>query len=221
MSKQVSESTALQCSVLVLNKAYVPIHVISARRAIVLMYRDLAEVIHVEDGIYNNFDFETWLEFSEIMTEERSENRKDQDWVQGIGFSLLVPRVLRLFRYDRVPRPSLRFNRRNLFARDGNTCQYCNRTLPTAQLSLDHVIPRSRGGETSWSNVVCCCLNCNTTKGNKTPSEAGMKLICKPVKPFYSPLVTVRMESPKYRIWSSFIQSGKTGIVEEDHEPVH
>lgn len=217
MSNQLSESPSLpskslQCSVLVLNKAYVPVHVISARRSIILLYRELAEVIHIEDGIFNNFDFEKWVEYSDFLSEEKQPN---DDWIQGTSFEMMVPRVVRLYRYDRVPKQTLRFNRRNLFARDENTCQYCNKVFPVSQLSFDHVIPRSRGGETSWSNVVCCCLRCNTVKGNRTPKEAEMKLIRKPVKPFFSPILTAKMENPKYKIWGSFVQIGKSSHVDD------
>lgn len=211
-------SSALHCSVLVLNKAYVPVHVISARRAIVLLYRELAEVVHVEDGIYNCFDFETWTEYSDFLSEQKSEL---DDWILGTRFDLMVPRVLRLYRFDRVPRQTLRFNRKNLFARDQNRCQYCDIEFPVAQLSFDHVIPKSRGGETDWFNVVCCCLKCNSVKGNRTPREAEMKLLRKPVKPFFSPTLSIKMENPKYQIWSSFIRKNRHEPAVNDRAPVH
>ena len=195
-----------------------PVHVVSARRAIVLLYRELAEVIYVEDGHYNNFDFQTWLDVSSLLADEKKQH---DDWIRGIGFELLVPRVLRLFSYDKVPKQTLRFNRRNLFARDENTCQYCARKLPHNQLSFDHVIPRSRDGETSWTNVVCCCIRCNTTKGNRTPKEANMKLIQKPIKPRFSPLLTMKMENPKYKVWQAFVQSSKSSVDVEDRNIVH
>lgn len=207
-----NESSGLQCSVLVLNKAYVPIHVISAKRSVGLLYRDLAEVIHVDEGVYNNFDFETWIEFSEFVAEEKLPG---DDWIRGTSFDLLVPRVLRLYRYDRIPKQSLRFNRRNLFARDEHTCQYCDRVFPLSQLSFDHVVPRSRGGETSWTNVVCCCIKCNSSKGNRTPSEANMKLRRKPGKPFFSPLISDKMANPKYEIWNSFIQPKRHARIDD------
>ena len=210
MTRSSNEPTALYCSVLVLNKAYVPVHVVSARRSIVLLYRELAEVIHIEDGLYNNFDFETWLEYSEFLSE--SKNDLD-DWIQGIQFELMVPRVIRLYRYNRVPKQTLRFNRKNLFARDQNRCQYCDLEFPTHQLSFDHVMPKSRGGDTSWSNVVCCCLKCNSTKGNRTPHEADMQLIRKPTQPYFSPVLSLKLADPKYHIWRSFIHTKhKEGI---------
>ena len=80
---------------------------------------------------------------------------------------------LRLLHYDRVPKQRVRLNRRNIFARDGNHCQYCGKRFATSELSLDHVVPTCRGGDTSWENLVCACVRCNVRKGGRTPQEAG------------------------------------------------
>lgn len=193
---------ALSSSVLVLNRYYMAVHVVNVRRAFGLLYRDLAEVIHVEDGHYATYNFEMWLELSQLLVAEKSHQ---QDWIQSVNFEIQAPRVIRLLRFDRVPRQTLRFSRRNLFARDGHCCQYCGENFPTSQLSLDHVLPRSRGGETSWENVVCSCLKCNTKKGGRTPQEARMKLICEPSKPKHSPLLAMKLGNPKYESWRSFL----------------
>ena len=129
----------------------------------------------------------------------------NDDWVQSVTFQIQVPRIIRLLRFDRAPRQTLRFNRRSLFARDGHRCQYCGLTPPLHQLSLDHVLPRSRGGDTSWENVVCCCLKCNTRKGGRTPSEARMKLLRDPRKPAHSPLLIHKLSNPKYVAWRDFL----------------
>ena len=201
-------SSALHGSVLVLNRFYMAVHVISVRRSLVLLYRDLAEVIHVEDGHYHNYDFESWMELSDYMAAE--EGAMDEgDWVRSVNFSIQVPRVIRLDFYDKVPKLTLRFNRRNLFARDHNSCQYCGRSLPLAQLSFDHVIPRSRGGKTTWENVVCCCLKCNSRKSDKSLEEANMKLIRTPIRPRQNPLLSVKMDNPKYEIWRTFLTGGE------------
>lgn len=192
----------LGTSVLVLNRFYMAMHVVSARRAFILLYRDSAEVIHIEDGLYSNYDFGSWCEMSITRASRKS---AEQDWVRAVNLEIQVPRIIRLVRFERAPRPSLRFNRRNLFARDGHRCQYCGKTLPTNQLSLDHVIPRSRGGETSWENVVCSCLACNTRKGGRTPHEARMKLMSKPAMPRDNPLLAVKLGNPKYESWRTFL----------------
>ena len=194
--------SALYSSVLVVNRFYMAVHVINVRRAFGLLYRDLAEVLDVDDGRYANYDFETWLEMSELRAEEQHEG---DDWVRSVNFAILVPRVIRLLKFDRVPKLSTRFNRRNLFARDNNQCQYCARVFPSSQLSIDHVMPRSRNGGTTWDNVVACCVRCNTKKGGRTPQEAHMKLLKQPRKPKHNPMFVDKLSNPKYATWKAFV----------------
>ena len=194
----------LSASVLVLNRFYMAVHVINVRRAIGLLCRELAEVIHFEQGQYANYDFESWREISALKAAFKEPH---DDWIQAVNFQLQVPRVIRLLSYDRVPKQALRFNRRNLFARDGNRCQYCGQNFPTSELSLDHVVPRSRGGDTSWENIVCACVSCNVRKGGRTPQEAHMKLVRPPVKPKRSPLLAMKLGNPKYESWKTFLDN--------------
>jgi len=202
-------ASPLNGSVLVLNRFYMAVHVVSVRRALVLLYRELAEVINVENGLYSNYDFASWVEMSQFVLESLEDEPDpmdaERDWVRSVNFSIQVPRVIRLSFYDKVPKLTLRFNRRNLFGRDKNTCQYCGVAKPLAQLSFDHVIPTSRGGKTTWENVVCCCLKCNGKKGDQLPKEANMKLIKTPVRPRHNPLVSVRLNNPKYEMWRTFL----------------
>lgn len=192
----------LSSSVLVLNRFYSPVTVVSVRRAFILLYRECAEIIHLEDGQFNNYDFSSWCEMSAFRAADKQPH---EDWIQSVRFEVQVPRVVRLLQYDRPMRSSLRFNRRNLFARDGHRCQYCGRSFPSHQLSLDHVMPRSRGGETSWQNVVCSCVGCNTKKGNRTPPEANMHLKTPPVEPKANPLLLQKLTNPKYAAWRTFL----------------
>ena len=191
-------------SVLVLNRAYVAVHVINVRRAFSLLCRELAEVIHIEDGQYANYSFESWREIGELRGAFREPH---EDWIRAVNFEIQVPRVIRLLAFDRVPKQTIRFNRRNLFARDGNRCQYCGKHFPTSELSLDHVIPKSRNGPTSWDNIVCSCVACNVRKGGRTPHEAHMKLIRHPVKPRRSPLLAIKLGNPKYESWKTFLDN--------------
>lgn len=202
MTSAVAHANSLAASVLVLNRFYAAIHVVNVRRAFGLLVRDLAEVVHVEDGQFANYDFDSWREVSELRAAYKD---PADDWIRSINFEIQVPRVIRLLVYDRLPKQQVRFNRRNLFARDGNRCQYCGRGFPTSELSLDHVVPRSRGGEASWENIVCCCVKCNVRKGGRTPAEAGMKLVKPPVRPRRSPLLTVKLGNPKYASWKAFL----------------
>ena len=99
-----------------------------------------------------------------------------------------MPTVLRLSHYVRRPTPVLRISRRGVFARDDHTCQYCgNRNVP---LTIDHVVPRERGGSTDWTNLVCCCTKCNNLKGNQTPEQAQMRLLRRPFRPKFIPYIS-------------------------------
>jgi 5-methylcytosine-specific restriction endonuclease McrA len=200
-----SATGALSSSVLVLNRYYMAVHVINVRRALGLLFRELAEVIHLEEGTYANYNFDSWREISALRSAMKASQH--DDWIRAVNFELKAPRVIRLLSYDRVPRQTLRFNRRNLFARDGNQCQYCGKHFPTSELSLDHVMPRSRNGDTSWENVVCACVACNVRKGGRTPHEAHMKLIRAPIKPKRSPLLSVKLDNPKYESWKTFVDT--------------
>ena len=201
--------SVLDARVLVLNRNYLAIHVINIRRALTLLYRSAAEVLEVRDGLYANYDFQGWLEMSELRSEEK---RSDEDWLRSVNFDLQAPRVVRLVRFDRLPRQSLRFSRRSLFARDGNECQYCGRRFPPQQLSLDHVLPRSRGGDTSWENIVCCCRACNTRKGGRTPREASMTLRNQPRQPDQGPLLARHIQHPKYESWKIFMATASSPV---------
>ena len=194
---------SLGLSVLVLNRSFVAVHVTNVRRAITLLFRDLAEVVLVEAGQYGAYSFESWRELSALQAAALRD--PDHDWIRGVGFDLRAPRVIRLLDCDRGPRQGLRFNRRNVFARDGNQCQYCGLHFPMSELSLDHVVPRSQGGVTSWENIVCACVACNVRKGGRTPTEARMQLFRHPVKPKRSPLLSLKLGNPKYASWKSFV----------------
>jgi len=194
----------LGLSVLVLNRSFVAVHITNVRRAITLLFRQLAEVVHIEEGQYAAHSLDSWRELSSLRSAFRA---PDEDWVRAVGYDLQAPRVIRLVSCDRGPRQGLRFNRRNVFARDGNQCQYCGKHFPTSELSLDHVVPRSRGGITSWENIVCACVACNVRKGGRTPPEARMNLVRHPVKPKRSPLLTVKLGNPKYESWKSFVDN--------------
>jgi len=203
MTAFAAPSPSLGLSVLDLNRSFVAVHITNVRRAITLLFRALAEVVHVEDGPYGAYSFESWRELSEM--EAALGEGLEQDWIRAVDYQLRAPRVIRLMACDRGPRQGLRFNRRNVFARDGNHCQYCGRHFPTSELSLDHVMPRSRGGITSWENIVCACVACNVRKGGRTPREARMELIRQPVKPKRSPLLAIKLGNPKYASWKSFV----------------
>jgi 5-methylcytosine-specific restriction endonuclease McrA len=140
--------------VLVLNASYEPINVCAARRAIVLVLKGVA------------------------MAEESNGNT-----MHAARLAMRIPSVIRLMEYRRIPHQTRALSRKNILLRDRNSCQYCGTGLPASDLTLDHVMPRSRGGSSTWENLVACCHECNRRKGNRTPTEAGMKLLKEP-RPF-------------------------------------
>src|SRR5438067_4690490 len=200
-----SLTPALEASVLVLNKMFMAVHVISVRRAFCLLFKELAEVVSLEDGQFATYDFETWRELSEYR--RHNFRQEEDDWVRTVSTEIQVPRVIRLLSYDKLPKQTVKFNRRNIFARDHNQCQYCGRKYPTSELSLDHVVPRSQGGQSTWENIVCACINCNVKKGGRTPKQAHMTLVRKPEKPKRSPLLNLKLTQAKYRSWQSFLDT--------------
>ncbi|MCI0457146.1 MAG: HNH endonuclease [Gemmataceae bacterium] len=200
-----SSSSALDASVLVLNKLFMAVHIIPVRRAFCLLAKDLAEVVSLEDGQFATYDFSTWREVSEFRS--RHYRQADDDWVRTPTSEIQVPRVIRLLTYERIPKQTVKFNRRNIFARDNNQCQYCGRKFPTSELSLDHVVPRSQGGQNTWENIVCACVACNVRKGGRTPKQAHMSLIRKPEKPRRSPVLNQKLTLAKYQSWKTFLEN--------------
>ena len=195
-------NSGLGCSVLVLNKHYMPIRIVGAKRAFSLLFRQLAEVVSLEKGTYCNYNFHSWCEVSQF---KKTFEPDSNDWVAAVNFYIAVPRIIRLLFYDRLPRNEVKFNRRNLFARDKNHCQYCGKKFPTSELSLDHVIPKSSGGKSNWENIVCACTGCNVKKGGKTPQQAGLTLVKNPVKPKKNPLIHIHLGHDRYKSWKQFL----------------
>ena len=198
----IAAESALACHVLVLNKHYMAIRVVNVRRAISLLCRDLAEVIDCQEGQYSNYDFSSWVDISELKQRFEPDGH---DWLRTVKISIAVPRVVRLLFYDHLPRQQVTLNRRNIYARDHNRCQYCGKRLPTNDLSLDHVMPRSMGGQATWENLVCACLACNVKKGGRPPTQAGMHLITKPIRPKRSPVLHMSLGDGRYRSWKQFL----------------
>lgn len=184
--------------------------VVSVRRAITLLFKrdeyrqPIAEVVSVEDGRYVSYDFDDWTELSAFRREFEP---ADHDWIRTVRLYIAAPRIVRVLTFAKLPRQEVKFNRRNLFARDNNTCQYCGKHFGSAQLSLDHVIPRSRGGTASWQNIVCACTKCNVRKGGRTPQEAHLQLIRPPVKPRRNPVVSITLSDDRYASWKQFLDA--------------
>ena len=176
-------SQVLDNKVLVLNKAWMPINVTSVFVAVCKTFQGHAMLVDPETFV--TYDFESWI----------------FEWDEAIEFSQLnESMIIRLARYGlRMPEIMVctnyegqgfvsgprkpKFSRRNLFARDRNTCQYCGKKCKTDDMNLDHVIPKSRGGGMNWKNIVAACIKCNDKKAARTPREANMHLIREPFVP--------------------------------------
>jgi 5-methylcytosine-specific restriction endonuclease McrA len=161
--------------------------------------------VSLEEGQFLSYDFDTWREVSEFRA--KNVPNEHDDWVRTVNSTIQVPRVIRLMGYERLPKQTVKFNRRNIFARDNNQCQYCGKRFPTTELSLDHVLPRSQGGQSTWENIVCACLTCNVRKGGRTPREAHMALVRKPEKPKRSPMLNLKLTHAKYQSWKTFLDN--------------
>ena len=188
-----TDGALLQSKSLVLNRSFLPIHVTSVRRACVMLYAGLARAV---DEDCQTFDFASWC--------GRTVDR-EREAIGLVSASMPVPRVITLLFYDRVPRRQVRFTRHNVYSRDRDTCQYCGRRFPRHQLNLDHVIPRSQGGASSWENVVCSCHACNRRKGGQTPEQSGVRLLRRPVRPAWTPFMNEAVRQARYREWHPFL----------------
>ena len=163
--------------VLVLNATYEPLNIVSIRRAIILLLKEKAEVVEAAEG-----------------------------WLRSEKLSLPVPLVIRLVYYVKIPQrlgPPL--SRRTVLLRDNHVCQYCGRYYSSGYLTVDHVLPRSKGGETVWENVVTACKPCNGRKGDHTPEEVGMHLCSKPRRPQYVALALLG-EVREHEVWRKYIE---------------
>ncbi len=200
-------SSVLDSSVLVLNKFFTAVHIVNAKRAFVLLFKESAEVISIDNGQYNSYDFSRWVEISAYRDKCRWREEEEFESVNTFSIEIRVPKIIRLVFYDKFPKSYVKFNRKNIFARDENRCQYCGKRFPLSELSLDHVVPRSQGGGNSWTNIVCACTECNKHKGGRRPDEAGVKLIRKPVKPKHCPNLRLRLSSHKYKSWKQFLDN--------------
>lgn len=125
--------------------------------------------------------------------------------VKTISMHVRVPRIIVLLLFERLPKKEVKFTRHNVFERDKNTCQYCGKVFDREGLNLDHVLPRDRGGQTTWENIVCSCIPCNTRKGNRLPHQAGMQLIRKPKRPKWRPFVNITVTNQPHESWKHFL----------------
>jgi 5-methylcytosine-specific restriction endonuclease McrA len=156
--------------------------------------------VHHHDEDFRTFTMLDWIDFS-----SHNPPLADLETVHTPSRTIRLPRVILLAYFDKLPCKELKLTRNNVFERDKNQCQYCARTFPREELNLDHVIPRHDGGKTTWENIVCSCVKCNSRKANRLPHEAGMRLIRKPVKPKWRPVISLVLGTRHREMWKDFL----------------
>jgi 5-methylcytosine-specific restriction endonuclease McrA len=203
MQENLMTASVLTRPTLVLNRNWQPVAVTTVARSLVKVFNESARI--VDPSTFQQCSWQDWIE----MKPAEGDPVIRTQWLE-----LRVPEVITLTRYDRVPVKVVAFSRRNVFKRDGYTCQYCACRPGSEELTIDHVIPRSRGGVSSWSNCVLACINCNLRKSNRTPEQARMPLRKPPTRPRWNPLYAphgVRIES-----WAKFVSEAYWNVQLEE-----
>ena len=194
--RRLAMTDVLSLPVLVLNRHLSPVQVTTVKRAIVLLYGGVALALDEERRV---------VRLRPLARPARARRRRRHPIVGG---ALRVPRVVHLLRYDRTPRVTVRLTRRNLMFRDAHQCQYCGKRPPLRELNIDHVLPRSRGGDDTWENLVTACRPCNLRKGWKTPEEANMRLARRPFRPKWTMTAQILLGSGwKFKEWEPFLKA--------------
>ena len=167
---------------LVLNATYEPLRIVPWQKAVTLLFQGKVEVVAVHARE-----------------------------IRGVTVRVRLPSVLRLYRHVRMKRPfgHVPFSRTNVYARDDHRCQYCGESRPCSELTFDHVVPAARGGQKEWGNIVTCCIPCNRRKGDRTPEEAGLRLIRTPRRPHgFTALVSRLAPTRAPEGWGDYLSWG-------------
>lgn len=196
---------------LVLNKNWTPVGTVTLQRAIIMLFSEyddgMPKARIIEPETYQTFTWSDWSKLRPLMTDEK---------IAASNVYFKIPEIILLSRYEKLPKPKAHFSRRTLYKRDKMKCQYCGCTPGSEELTIDHVIPRSQGGGTTWENCVLCCVDCNRKKADKTPKQANMKLLKEPKKPDMS---VFRFDTIKpVKSWEAFLGEAywNVGIGDEE-----
>jgi 5-methylcytosine-specific restriction endonuclease McrA len=197
--------------VLVLNRLWQAVNVVGAKRAFALLSRGHANVVHRADDDFRTFSLMDWVDFSQT-----NPPLELVDAVHTPRTTIRLPRVILLTFFDRLPCKELKLTRSNVFERDKDTCQYCGKIFEREDLNLDHVIPRDFGGKTTWENLVCSCIKCNSKKANRLPHQANLRLIRKPVRPKWRPVISLVLGNQERERWKDFLDLAYWNVELED-----
>jgi 5-methylcytosine-specific restriction endonuclease McrA len=185
-------TNVLDLPTLVLNRHWQPIHVTTVARSLILLWNDNARVVEAEE--YRLLSWSDWAEREPIA---------GAPCIRAARLRMRIPEVICLARYDRLPSTAVTFSRRNVARRDHHTCQYCGAQPGGESITIDHVIPRSQGGTSSWTNCVAACERCNARKADRTPEQAGLRLRRRPVRPEWKPFYAA--QGARIESWARFL----------------
>lgn len=196
--------------VLVLNRHWLAVHICTVRRALSLLYQGLAQVVAEN---YQTFDFDGWRALSANGhgngngSGNGNGHVHEDEVVRAPGFEFRVPAVIVLQHYQKCPPRTVRFNRRNIYVRDRFRCQYCGKAPGREHLTIDHVVPKSKGGRSTWNNVVVACIRCNSQKGDRLPAECGMVPKVAPKRPSWFSAFRMMPGERERLAWERFINA--------------
>lgn len=195
----------LQESVLALNKEYLAIAVIAAKDAISNLFTGKASVITES---YELYSFEEWAKITKVFESDEEVSTRYAGILRSPSIEIFVPQVV-IFTESEYTSPhvaNMRFSRRNILQRDHNKCQYCGNALRASEASIDHIIPKSKGGMNTWQNLVTACIYCNAKKGDKLLSEIGWKLLQQPTEPQWKSHIGTPFNQVKKEYWKNFLK---------------
>lgn len=190
-------SDVLNKPILVLNKSWLAVSIMRTKDSFCKVFSGMAKVI---DENYVQYNWDEWVEVS-----QKTEEGDNASFVHTPNYKVKVPSIVRLLYYNRLPKTDVKLTRRNILVRDKFICQYCGKKINMKTATLDHVVPKSKKGKTSWTNLVACCAGCNVQKANRTPEEAKMRLRKIPKKPGWSPVYS-KFVSEMSPTWLKFVK---------------
>ena len=182
---------------LILNRAWIPVQISTWKKAIATIYKDHAKAL---DRDFVGYEFDDWLTFG------RQAEINGYNMVHSAKMTMAIPEIIVLTKYDKLPPRDIKYSRENIFNRDDFKCQFCGQRFKLSELTVDHVVPKSKGGKSTWDNIVSACKKCNNKKADRTPDQANMKLIHKPVKPkWIDPITNKRGRAHICESWKKYM----------------
>ena len=189
--------SSLSKRTLVINRNYQPVTTITLQRAVILLCKEVATVVAPPSQNSDQWQEFTWKAWEQL------EAGPNQGVIKSARKCILVPEIVKLLTFGAVPQRKIKLSRRAIYARDSHTCQYCGEQPDYEEFTIDHIHPKSQGGRTTWENVVLACGHCNRRKADRTPKEAGMKLLSKPGVPTFD--LVLQGRAIQYESWYYFL----------------